>query len=709
MEKASAKTKKKGYDLDSLFNPKAVAVIGASRKEGSIGYMVVKGLKEGGFEGKIYPINPSADEILGVKCYPSILDVPGEVSFAVIAVPQKLVSDVVEQCGKKGMGGVTVISSGFAEVGNIEAEKQLREICDRYNMWLVGPNIIGTLSNPAKCNASFSPHLPYPGKIAFVSQSGALLIGLIGQTVLKKIGMSHVISHGNMAGLDFADFVEALDKDENTNVICLYIEGFKDGRKFLDKARKCSKPIVALKAGVSKRGEVATRSHTGSLAGSPKVYKSLFRQVGVLQAFTVPGMFHRAEALANLNPMKGDNLLIITNGGGIGVLGTDAAEYYGVPLQEPPKDLQEAMRKWMPEFGSPRNPVDITGMGDRENYSGALRDALLHPWTHGVVVLYCETAQTDPLDIAQGIHQVIHETKTDKPVVVAYVGGERSEAAGEWLIKNGIPFYDDPEFTMSAMGTLRERSRYLERAKTNGEFEPWEVDRDGVREIFNQVRSESRLALTEYEAGMVFKCYGLPYIKSVIVNNEHEAVGAARAMGFPLALKILSPDILHKTEAKGVVLNISSEDGVRVAFDAIMHNARTYKTDANIHGVLIQKMARPGATEVIMGASKDPQFGPVVMFGLGGIFVEVLKDITFRAAPISPAEALEMIKEIKSYEIIKGYRGKKPKDAEYLAETISRLSQLLKDFPEIREIDANPAMIYEDDLEIVDALITLEG
>lgn len=707
MKKTSLK--KKGYNLDSLFNPKAVAVIGASRKEGSIGYMVVKGLKEGGFEGKIYPINPSADEILGIKCYPSILDVPGEVSFAVIAVPQKMVSEVVEQCGKKGMDGVTVISSGFAEVGNIEAEKQLRETCDKYNMWLVGPNIIGTISNPSRCNASFSPHLPYPGKIALISQSGALLIGLIGQTVLKKIGMSHVISHGNMAGLDFADFVEALDKDENTNVICLYIEGFKDGRKFLDAARKCSKPIVALKAGVSKRGEVATRSHTGSLAGSPKVYKSLFRQVGVLQAFTVPGMFHRAEALAHLNPLRGDNMLIITNGGGIGVLGTDAAEYYGVPLQEPPKDLQDAMRKWMPEFGSPRNPVDITGMGDRQNYSGALRDALVHPWTHGVVVLYCETAQTDPLDIAQGIYQVIHETKTDKPVVVSYVGGERSEAAGEWLIQHGIPFYDDPEFTMSSMGTLRERSRYLERAKANGEFEPWEVDKEGAREIFAQVKSDGRLALTEYEAGMIFKCYGLPYVKSVVVKNEHEAVGAARAMGFPLALKILSPDILHKTEAKGVALNISSEDGVRVAFDAIMHNTRAYKPDAKIQGIIIQKMARPGATEVIMGASKDPQFGPVVMFGLGGIFVEVLKDVSFRAAPLSPAEALEMIKEIKSYEIIKGYRGKKPKDAEYLAETISRLSQLITDFPEINEIDANPAMLYEDDLEIVDALITLEG
>ena len=708
MEKASLSKSEKKYSLDSLFNPKAVAVIGASRKEGSIGYMIVKGLKEGGFEGKIYPINPNADEILGIKCYPSILDVPGEVSFAVIAVPQKLVLEVVEQCGKKGMGGVTVISSGFAEVGNIEAEKALREICDRYNMWLVGPNIIGTLSNPAKCNASFSPQLPYPGNIAFVSQSGALLIGLIGQTVIKKIGMSHVISNGNMAGLDFADFVEALDKDEHTKVICLYIEGFKDGRRFLEAAKRCSKPIVALKAGVSKRGEIATRSHTGSLAGSPKVYKSLFRQAGVLQAFTVPGLFHRAEALAHLNPMRGDNLLIITNGGGIGVLATDAAEYYGIPLQEPPKDLQDAMRKWMPEFGSPRNPVDITGMGDRESYAGALRDALTHPWTDGVVVLYCETAQTDPMDIAQGIYQVIQETKTEKPVVVAYVGGERSEAAGEWLIQHGIPFYDDPEFTMSSMGTLRERGRYLERSKANGEFEPFEVDREGVRQILDRVRSESRLSLTEYEAGMVFKCYGLPYIKSVIVNNEHEAVGAARAMGFPLALKILSPDILHKTEAKGVVLNISSEDGVRAAFDAIMHNARAYKPDARIQGILIQKMARPGPTEVIMGASKDPQFGPVVMFGLGGIFVEVLKDVSFRAAPISPAEALEMIKEIKSYEIIKGYRGKKPKHVEYLAETISRLSQLITDFPEIKEIDANPAMLYEDDLDIVDALITLE-
>ncbi len=702
------KEPRKAYDLDALFNPKAVAVIGASRKPGSIGYMIVKGLKEGGFEGKIYPINPKADEILGIKCYPSILDVPDEVSFAVISVPQKFVLDVVEQCGQKGVKGVTVISSGFAEVGNVEAERKLREICDRYGMWLVGPNIVGTLSNPSKCNASFAPYLPYPGSLALVSQSGALLIGIDGLTWIKKIGISHMISIGNMAGLTFADFVEALDKDPNTSAIGLYIEGFKEGRRFIEVARRSKKPIVALKAGVSERGHLAAASHTGSLAGSPKVYDSIFKQAGVIKAEDLNDLFNRSSALALQKPLMGDRVLIITNGGGAGVLGTDAAERYGVPLQDPPQDLKDAMRKWMPDFGSPRNPVDLTGMGNRENYSGALRDALTHPWVDGVAILYCETAQTDPQNIAEGIVEVIKETKSEKPVVVAYIGGERCLKAGEWLVQQGIPFFTDPAEAMSALGALRERGRFLQRTAAGIGYKPYEdVDKDKVREIIDRARAEGRSTLTEYEAGEVFKAYKLPYVESVLAKSEDEAVEAARKIGFPVVLKIASPDILHKTEAGGVVVGIRDEGEVRSAFSQILANARSYKPDARVEGVLVQRMAPKGATEVILGATVDPQFGHLVMFGLGGIFVEVLKDVAFRAAPICPEEAEEMLKEIKGYQVLKGVRGQKPRDVKAAAQALSRLSALVTDFPEIVELDANPTMLYPEGMIIVDALIKL--
>lgn len=693
-------------DLKALLQPRSIAVVGASRKVGSIGYMVVKGLIDSHFEGAVYPVNPNADEILGLKCYKSTSEIPGEVDLAVITVPAELAIQAVENAGQKGVKVSAVITSGFGEVGRKDLENQMVETAHRYGMSIVGPNIVGILNNPAKCNASFGPYLPYPGSIALVSQSGALLIALDGMTWINKIGISHMISIGNMADLDIADFVAALNEDSHTTAISLYIEGLRDGRKFLREAQKSKKPIIALKAGVSKRGELATASHTGSLAGSNRIYRAAFKQYGVVTAQTLDELFVRSIALSMMRPLFGDNVAVITNGGGAGVLATDAAERHGVPLLDPPDELKEQFRKWMPGFGSPRNPVDMTGMADRPWYQGCLVDALKHPWTDGAAILYCETSITEPQNIAEGIYQAYLDAGAAKPVVVSLIGGERCLKAGEWLKSKGVPTYFDPDDALSALGALREYGRYLQHKDM--QYQPWaNVDKEKVTQILNELKKENRKALTEYEAGQIFKAYGMPLAESILAKNEEEAVQAASQLGYPVVLKISSPDILHKTDAKGVKINLNNESDVRSAFSEILDNARKYNPQANIFGLLVQKQAPRGGTEVIFGAIKDPQFQQAVMFGLGGIFVEVLKDVTFRVAPISQVEAEAMFKEIIGYPMIQGVRGEKPRDAEALAEALSRLSQLVVDFPEIKELDANPVLLYEKGLLVVDARILL--
>jgi acetyltransferase len=694
-------------DLKALFAPQSIAVIGASRKEGSIGYMVVKGLLDSEFPGKIYPVNPNADEILGVKCYKTATEIGAPIDLAVLTVPAQHAIAATEDAGLAGTKVVAVITSGFSEVGRRDLEEQLVETARRHRMGLIGPNIVGILNNPAKANASFAPYLPYPGSIALVSQSGALLIALDGMTWINKIGISHMISIGNMADLDMADFIDALNQDPYTTAITLYVEGLKDGRKFLESVKSSQKPIIAIKAGVSQRGELATASHTGSLAGSSQVYGAAFKQFGVNSARDLDDLFVRSIALSMMKPLMGDRVVVITNGGGAGVLATDAAERYGVPLTDPPQELKDAFRKWMPDFGSPRNPVDMTGMAARPHYSGACLDALKHPWADGAAILYCETAVTDPQDIAEGIYQAYQDGGATKPVVVSLIGGERCLKAGEWLKAKGVPCYFDPAEAMSALGALREYGRYLERKEAAAFSSYADVDKAKVRSVLDTVKSEGRTALMEIEAAAVFRAYGLPLAESILAGDQEEAVQAAEKLGYPVVLKIASPDILHKTDAKGVKVGISNSAEVRTAFTEILANAKAYKAEAKIAGILVQEMAPKGGTEVIFGAIKDAAFQQTIMFGLGGIFVEVLKDVTFRIAPISVAEAKSMVMEINAYPIIKGARGEKPRDQEALADALSRLSQLTIDFPEIKELDANPVLLYEKGMIVVDARIIL--
>lgn len=697
--------------IDSILLPKSIAVIGASATPGKIGYTVLNNLVNQGYKGEIYPINPKGGEILGRKVYTSVMDVPGTIDSAVITVPANITLEAVEECGKKGIKGIIIITSGFSEVGKKDLEEQIVTMANSYGARVLGPNIVGVLSNSAGLNASFAPYLPLAGKSSLISQSGALLIAIDAATFTRRVGFDKLISIGNMSDIDFADIVEWLDSDPNTSCVTLYVEGFKNGRTFMDAARKSTKPIIALKSGVSSHGAAAAASHTGSLAGAAKVYGAAFQQAGVVQAADLDDLFDRSLVLSLQPPMKGDNMLIITNGGGVGVLATDSAEKYGVPLKFAPADVQEALKKHMPEFGSAKNPVDLTGMAGNEWYHDSVKFAIAHPWVDGLAVLYCETAVTNPMEIAQAIKAAVDESGVAgvKPVSVSFVGGERSEAAMQWLVEHGIPAYGAPDRAINAMAALREYSQMRDMIS-----EPVTLcssdNRAEALKVIAQARADKRSSLTEIEAKQVFSAYGLPVAKTALAKSEDQAVKLANEVGYPIVMKIVSPDILHKSDAGGVKVNIKDDTSCREAFTTIMANAKAYKADAAIHGIAIQEMA-PWGTEVILGSVNDPTFGPTMMFGLGGIFVEVLKDVTFRVAPVSTSQAMRMLGEIRGAPILAGVRGEAPRDRAALAEIVCSYSTMIIDLAdEIAESDANPVLVYGEGkgAKVVDARIILK-
>jgi acetyl coenzyme A synthetase (ADP forming)-like protein len=696
--------------LNGLLRPKSIAVVGASTTPGKIGYTVLFNLLESKYSGKIYPINPQATEILGLKCYASVLDVPGEIDAAAITVPAKFVLEVVDECGKKGVKGLIIITSGFSEVGNRELENELVSTARGYGMRILGPNIVGTLSNSDKLNASFAPFLPLPGKASLVSQSGALLIAIDAATYIRSIGFDKLVSIGNMSDVDFADLVTWLDQDKDTSCISLYIEGFKDGRRFIEAGRKAHKPIIALKAGVSAHGASAAASHTGSLAGAAKVYGAALQQAGAIQATDLDNLFNRTLALSLQPPMRGNNMLVLTNGGGVGVLATDAAERYGVPLTFAPADVQAELKKHMPEFGSAKNPVDLTGMAGNDWYYDTVKFSFAHPWVEGLVVLYCETAMTNPLEIAQSIHKAICDSGIiGKPVTVSFVGGEESLKAMKWLVLHGIPAYGAPDLAVNAMAALREYA-HIQESIAEEIIAGDTKGRAAALEIIAKARADGRDALTEIEAKQVFSLYGLPVTRTTLAHSENEAITLAKEIGFPIVMKIVSPDILHKSDAGGVKVNIKDEIAVREAYRTILENAKKYKADAKIHGIAIQEMA-PWGTEIILGSVNDPTFGPTMMFGLGGIFVEVLKDVTFRVAPVTESQAARMLGEIRGAPILAGVRGEAPRDRKAMAATICKYSNMILDLAdEISESDANPVLVYEEGkgIKVVDARVILK-
>ncbi|MEM0171204.1 MAG: acetate--CoA ligase family protein [Thermoproteota archaeon] len=682
--------------ITKLLRPNSIAVIGAAREPEKIGHVVVKNILESSFpKEKVFPINPNADEILGLKCYKSIKDVPYSIDLAIIVVPAKIVPQVLKESVEKGVKAIAIISAGFKEIGNVKEELELVEIARNGSARILGPNIVGVADTVKKVNAGFIQQLPKQGKIAFISQSGALAIGLAGWTSLKQIGLSDLVSIGNKADLNEVDFIEYFGDDKCTKVITLYLEGIDDGQRFLKVSKEVSKkkPIIVLKPGKAQRTSQAIKSHTGSLAGSDIAYEVAFKQAGVIRAPTIVELFDWATAFDLLPLPHGENSVILTNGGGAGVMATDAAEEFEVKLMDIPKDLAENLRKFMPPFGSVYNPVDLTGMASSNDYEGALKALLEDERVDNVIVLYCHTAQTNPLDVANVIIRAKSSLNNGKPITASFIGGKECDDAIKLLISNGIPAYDIPEKAVSSLGQLLKYNRFLEKQKLTIKEQEVKVDKNKAEKIIKAVLKEKRNILLPSEAAELAESYGIPVVSKVRVSNIEEAIKAANKVGYPVVLEVESPNILHKVDVGGIILNVKDQDEVKQAYEKIMASVKQKAPNAEIRGILVRKMV-PQGREIAIGVHRDAVFGPLVMFGSGGTFIELYKDVTFRVAPLTKEDAEEMINETKASKLIEGIRGEKPSDKEKVKEIIVRVAKLAEDFPEIEDVDINPLFVY---------------
>ena len=680
--------------MRALFEPSSIAIVGASKNPEKIGYKVVENIIAIGYKGKIYPINPKKGELLGLKVYGSIEEIKDNIDLAIITIPAKIVYDAVKKCGEKGVKYCIIISSGFSEIGNKKEEERIVNVAKKYGMRIVGPNVFGIYVAKSKLNATFGPKKVYPGHIAIITQSGALGIAMIGKSANNHIGLSAVISVGNKADIDEADLLEYLGKDEETKVILMYIEGFRNGRKFIDALKKLSpqKYIVTIKAGKSKHGAIAAASHTGSLAGSDNVFNGIAKQLGIIRAKNVREAFNFAMFLSQAEMPKGENVVIITNGGGIGVMTADACEEYGLKIFDDYENLRETFDEVIPPFGSWKNPIDLTGQATAADYEKALERALLNENIHAVIALYCETALFSQRDIVELIKKIDAKYKNRKPIVFSLFGGEKIDEAIRKLSEDGIKVFDEVYDAVSAMGALYRKYRYIrEREK---EPEIYIEKEEKIREIIELAKKEGRKVLLPYEAKEIAKLIGIDVPEYRIAKNLDEAIRYSEEIGYPVVMKIVSEDIVHKTEVGGVALDLENREEIINAYQVIMRNAKTHFPNAKIRGVEISKMV-PKGVETIVGGTQDPAFGPIVMFGLGGIYVEAIGDVSFRAAPVNIREAKRMINEISSSKILHGVRGELRKDIEKISQSIVNIGKLITKVKEIKDIEINPLVVYE--------------
>ncbi len=701
-------------DLDSIFYPKSIAIIGASRQPGSLGQSLLANIIGSRFEGIVYPVNPKAKGILGIKCYPSVMDIPDEVELAVIIVPSQAVAAVIEECGKKKVKAAIIISAGFKEIGRqgAELEQGVQQLVQKYGISLVGPNCLGIINTDASSslNATFATEMPKQGNIAFVSQSGALGVAVLDYAKESNIGFSKFISMGNKAGLTENELLLYLKDDPKTDVILMYLEDLVNGREFMSIARKITsslshpKPIITLKAGRTLLGAKAASSHTGSLAGSDTVYNAIFDQCGVLRVNTLEELFDYVKAFSSQPLPRGGNVAIVTNSGGPGILATDACIQQGLNVAPLDAKTVKRLKKILPPTASLSNPLDLIAEAHQEQYERSLREILKDKNIDSIIVICTATAFTDVAKIAEAIVRVSKEFK--KPVLSCLLGVYDISRGIEILEKNGIPTYRFPESAARVIAEMTNFTTWLKRPQTG--VKKFKVNREKAQKIIDSAKREGRFSLLEQEAYEILRAYGFPVIKSILAENENQAGEAAEKIGFPVVLKIASPDVLHKFDYGGVKLNLKTKIEVHKAYQEILENVLSKKPNAQITGMIVEKMA-PAGKEVILGMTRDSQFGPILMFGLGGIYVEALEDVNFRLAPIRELTATLMIKKTKTYKILDGFRGGPVYDIESIAECLKRLSQLVCDFEEIKELDINPLLVYEKGkgCQIVDARIIL--
>jgi len=668
-----------------------------------LGSVYVGRILNGGYVkvGKIYPINPKADEILGQKAYPSVLDVPDDIDLAVIVIPYPYVPAVLKDCGKKNIAGVVVISAGFREAGmeGLERELELVEIANEYKFRLIGPNCLGIIDTYTPVNASFSAGTPPQGPMAFMSQSGALGTAILDWAQAGRLGLAKFVSLGNKADVSEIDLLKAWANDEDTNVILMYSEGLPNGQEFINVAREVTKtkPVVAIKSGVTKSGSRAVSSHTGSLAGSEQAYQAAFQQAGVLRANDMASMFDMALALGYQPLLKNDRIVIVTNAGGPGILATDALERSGMSLARLKVESIQALEQYLPDAASAANPVDVLGDARGDRYRFAMEIVSKDPNVDGIMVVLTPQAMTEIEDTARAVGELSQEI--DKPILACFMGEAKVKPGIKVLREYDVPNFSFPERASLAFQSMSQYRKIKERK--DPVYESFEVNNRVVKEVLDRAKNDGRYAIGDSEAWDLLKAYGLSIPKSVLAKTPQEAIEIAAEIGYPVVLKIASPDILHKTDVGGVKVGLETPDQLLDAFDLMIYRTERFLPDAQIWGCQVQEMAPPGGLEVLIGMNRDPQFGPLVTFGLGGIYVEALKDVTFRVAPFTRLEAEEMLDEIRAKALLDGVRGKPPVDKEAIVDTLLRMGQLVQDFPEIAEFDINPLIVYPKDQGVI--------
>jgi 4-hydroxybutyryl-CoA synthetase (ADP-forming) len=695
-----------------FLSPQSIAVIGASEKAG-VGNAIFSNIVNG-YKGKIYPINPSSSTVLGIKAYKSVLDVPEDIDLAVVATPNRIVPAVMEDIGKKKIKGAIIVTAGFKEADEQGArlEKDIESLAKSYGTRIIGPNCLGimSLSESNIMNLTFLKITPKYGGIALLSQSGAICAATVEDAIEQGIGFSKVISMGNKVDMDENDILELLADDADTKVIVMYLEDIHDGRRFMEIAKRIimenKKPIIVLKAGRTPEGAKAAISHTGALMGPDEIYDALFVQSRVIRVDTMQELFELSTAFSKQpTPSEQGGVVIVSNAGGPAIISTDACSKYGLKMADI-SSSREAIAKVIPPHGSARNPIDIVGDADFNRFEKVLVEVISNPSVGSIVTMCTPSATLDYDDLARII--VKTSKGSGKTMLAALMGLAEGTKNKEILSEGGIPHF---MYAESAIQTLEGMYRFRDwLKKPAGRPKVFNADRKKVRTLFDNMRNSGRKNLVEEEGYEVLAAYGFTTPKTVLADSAERCVDASNSIGYPVVMKIASQDIIHKSDAGGVKVGLANDEQVRTAFNTILQNAKTYKQDANIKGVLVQEMVRTGK-EIILGAKQDPIFGPLVMFGLGGIYVEVLRDVVFRLAPIDENEASRMVHSIKTINLLKGVRGEKPSDLGALVDSLQRLSQLVTEFPEIEEFDINPLLVLEEGkgVRTVDVRISLRS
>ncbi len=695
--------------LDAIFAPKSVAVIGASTTPGKVGHDIFVNILKGGYTGTLYPVNPSARSISSVRAYKSLTEIPDEIDLGIVILPPKAALQSVQEAVTKGVKGIVIVSAGFREIGpeGRAIEDRLVATCREAGVRLIGPNCLGVI-NPlpaVRLNASFSARMPKAGNVSFISQSGALCTAVLDFAADRNFGFSKFISIGNKADVDELDLLRYLHRDHDTEVILIYVEELRRGPEFIEAVKEITcgdyrpKPVLVIKSGRTSAGAQAAASHTGSLAGTEGVYDAIFVQSGIIRVASIDELFDFATAFAYKNESElgkmrrkvpaGNRVAIVTNAGGPGIVATDMTMFSGLQLAKFKDETIETLASHLPSTANLHNPVDIIGDASIDRYENALGAVIRDEGVDGALVILTPQSMTDVLGTAEAIARIAR--KSFKPIMCCFMGVIDVSQGVKYLQEQGIPVYKFPENAAKAFGAVYRYSSWLNRqhlAQYHLKF-----DRERAAKIIQDCLTRGKTRIGELDGIGILESYGFKVLPTRLATTGDEAAAIAAEMGFPVVMKIVSEQILHKSDAGGVIVGLATAAEVKQAFDTIVTRARGYKPEAEIEGVLVQKMASPG-TEVIMGLNRYPIFGPLLMFGSGGIFVEVFQDVAFRLAPIGRNEARRMVREIKGYKLLQGFRGKPKGDIESVEKCLVALSNMAMNHPEIMELDINPLLVH---------------